>query len=476
MRITSAATDRFGRMEKGLRQGALQQGTWWTGVLGWIVFAGFLATAASAQPLELVSPNEEKWGGFGYVAGIPDVNGDGRGDVVVGAPGESPVPSATSAGRAYIFSGADGILLSTLVSPNPQIEGLFGLVTSGVPDLDGDGRGDVVVGTRFEDTIPGATNTGRAYIFSGSDGALLSTLASPNEETQGAFSQSLSGIPDMNGDGRGDVIVGANGEDVAGATSAGRAYIFSGSDGTVLKTLVSPNVQIIGIFGYSVSGVPDVDGDGRGDVVVGAPRDSQGASPDGAGRAYVFSGSDGALLSTLMSPNEEYDGLFGAAVSGVPDADGDGRGDVIVGAFAESGYSGRAYLFSGSDGALLSSLAPVNLGQFGRWVSGIPDMDGDGRGDVVVGAHSNFTSGPGEAHIFSGTDGTLLATLVSPNPATSGYFYGLRLSGMPDANRDGLGDVAVGATTDDPGSSPDHAGRAYIFSSSSLSVEGWTRY
>jgi len=251
------------------------------------------ALTASAQPIEIISPNEESLGYFGRsVSGVGDVNGDGRGDVVVGAYLEDPGASPSNAGRAYIFSGSDGSLLWTLVSPNEQREGHFGRSVSGIPDVNGDGRGDVVVGASSEHpalsrSSPG--NAGRAYIFSGSDGSLLWTLVSPNEQFSGFFGRSVSGIQDVNGDGRGDVVVGAFREAPgASPTSAGRAYVFSGLDGSLLWTLVSANEQAGGIFGHSVSGIPDVNGDDRGDVVVGAFLEDPGAGPDNAGRAYIF--------------------------------------------------------------------------------------------------------------------------------------------------------------------------------------------
>jgi hypothetical protein len=101
--------------------------------------------AAPAQVSALASPTPKAGGSFGTaVAGVPDVNGDGIDDVVVGANKEGPLTS--SEGRAYIISGANGLVLRILVSPHPEPDGEFGECVTGVPDLDGDGRGHVVVG------------------------------------------------------------------------------------------------------------------------------------------------------------------------------------------------------------------------------------------------------------------------------------------------------------------------------------------
>ena len=296
-------------------------------------------------------------GDFGPIWGlcvrVSDVNGDGRGDVVIGAYLEDPGASPSDAGRAYIFDGSTGALLRTLVSPNEETTGRFGVRLSGVSDVNGDGRGDVVIGADLEDPGASPSDAGRAYIFDGSTGALLRTLVSPNEETSGQFGIWVSGVSDVNGDGRGDVVIGARQEDPGASPSdAGRAYIFDGSTGALLQTLASPNEEFDGEFGVSVSGVSDFNGDGRGDVVIGAWLEDPGASPSDAGRAYIFDGSTGALLQTLVSRNEESGGFFGYRVSGVSDVDGDGRGEVVIGARDEDpgavspDGAGRAYIFS----------------------------------------------------------------------------------------------------------------------------------
>jgi len=430
---------------------------------------------AVAAPLVLVSPVEEEGGWFGYsVSAVPDANGDGWVDVAVGAIQEDPGASPESAGRVHLFSGSDGTWLRTLVSPNQEIGGSFGVSVSGVPDVNGDGRGDAIVGST-DDPDPSPTNAGRAYVFSGSDGTLLWTLVSPNEEFKGFFGESVSGIPDVNGDDRGDVVVGAKQEDPdTSPDDAGRAYIFSGSDGTLLWTLVSPNQETMGWFGASVSGMPDANGDGRGDVLVGAKQEDPGTSPDNAGRAYIFSGSDGTLLATLCSPNEESTGSFGNSLAGIPDANGDGRGDAVVGAMFEDpggspGAAGRAYVFSGSDGTLIATLVSPNeelSGFFGCAVSGANDVNADGRGDVVVGAYGEDPGGSpetaGRAYVFSGSDGTAISTLVSPNEDLSGFF-GYSVSGPLAANGNARSDAIVGAYGEDPGGSPEKAGRVYGF-------------
>jgi hypothetical protein len=189
-------------------------------------------------------------------------------------------------------------------------------------------------------------------VFSGQTWALLHTLVSPNEEELGEFGHSVGGAGDVNGDGIPDIVVGAPYEDPPGTPfDAGRAYIFSGRSGESLHELISPNETPGGYFGRAVAGVGDMNGDGYDDVMVGANRENPGSGPEGAGRAHIFSGRTGRLLYTLVSPNEEQWGYFGYSVAGAGDVNGDGHPDVMVGAYNETpsgspSWAGRAYVFS----------------------------------------------------------------------------------------------------------------------------------
>ncbi len=430
---------------------------------------GFVTvTVLEAMPgiVTLVSPSVEALGNFGRsVATVPDADGDGRDDLLVGAPLEDA--ELPDAGRVHLISGATGALLRTLESPNPEDSGFFGFTVAGVPDADGDGRGDLLIGAILEDTE--SQDAGRAYLFSGATGLLLQTLESPNFVQGGFFSSALAGVPDVDGDGRGDLLVSAPSEN-RGAENAGAAYLFSGATGLLLRALESPNPELGGEFGSAVSGVADVNGDGRVDLVVGAFREDGGATD--AGRVYVFNGTTGALLQTLVSPNPELDGQFGNAIAGVADANGDGRGDVFVGAQGEGGgaeSAGRAHLYSGSTGQLIRTLISPNPelgGAFGVSVSGVPDVDGDEQNDLLVGAfrEDGLAMDAGRAYLFGGATGGVLRTLESPNSQVQGFF-GDTVAGVADVDGDGRGDLFISAPFEDPGEVAD-AGRAYLFSGS----------
>ena len=421
------------------------------------------ATAALADTVTLQSPNEQVGGFFGVsVSYVPDLTGDGVSDVIVGASDET-VSGVSGAGRVYIFNGATGALVRSH-SGSPLVSGgSFGTSVAGLHDVNGDGLGDYVVGADGE-----SGNAGKIYVFSGSNGFLLWSKTSINPESGGKFGRSVAEVADVDNDGRPDVLVGAPGED----GDRGHVYLFSGGSGLFLRQHNSPNAEISGSFGESVSGVPDLNNDGRGDYVIGAAFEGPGASPSGAGRAYVFSGISGFLVFTLKSPLDQSIGRFGEAVAGVPDVNGDGKGDILVGApyedfTVDSTFhpdAGRAYLFNGSNGLLLTTYQSpaadlADFGYFGASVAGTADRNGDGKGDCVVGATGTYN-----VYVFKGTgDFAMLNNFPTPDGTGINQFYGYSVAGNGDANADGRGDVLIGGPgSDDFPSGPSQAGRAWM--------------
>lgn len=360
----------------------------------------------------LVSPNKETLGWFGgAVAGVPDITGDGRGEVLVGAYNEINTGSPESGiGRAYLFNGATGQYIRTITSPNAEVGGAFGRAVAGLGDVTGDGKGDLVISGYREDPNAAPTDAGRVYIFNGATGALYKTLVAPGQSTGGLFGVAVAAMPDATGDGKPDIVIGASGENPAGLDGAGRVYIFNGVTGVYHKILISPNKEAGGRFGSAVSGVADTNGDSLGDVIIGASFETQ-SGIDNAGRAYLFSGGAGTLLRTYYAGAPEAGDLFGSAVAGVPDCNGDSRGDVAIGAaHADPGGApsdaGRAYIFSGANGAFLRSMnspAQEAGAAFGNSIAGIADVNNNGKGDVIVGCPFENTptiDDVGRAYLF----------------------------------------------------------------------------
>jgi hypothetical protein len=418
----------------------------------------------------LASPNEEGGGCFGWsVSGAGDVTGDGLDDVIVGAYGEDPGSSPEGSGRAYLFDGQAGAPVRALASPNEQPAGYFGWSVSGLGDVDGDGHDDVVVGAPWEDVGPGYTDAGRAYVFSGSSGVLLSTLTSPVAQDSGYFAWCVSGIGDVDDDGLGDVIVGAHKEAPAGSPyQAGRVHLFSGATGELVCTFTSPNEEQGGWLGFWVSGTGDLDSDSRPDLVAGAYNEAPGGCPPKAGRVYVFSGFGGGLVHALSSPNQEDGGFFGYAVSGAGDIDCDWYPDIVVGAPAENSagspdQAGRAYLFSGESGAVISELSSPNeeyKGYFGCSVSGMAGWGGEAERELVIGA---CWEDPGAASTNAGRAYRFLPPLVLSGSLSGG---GLCLCWTPCPRAAGFWVYgAEGEAYFQPGFAPGYEHRLALISS-----------
>lgn len=276
------------------------------------------------------------------------------------------------------------------------------------------------------------------------------------------FGQSVSGVGDVNGDGVDDFIVGAPGS--LSGSSFGFARVFSGIDGAVLHTFYADSLG--DNFGASVSGAGDVNGDGFHDMIIGA----QNASDFGqnSGSARVVSGGNFATLYTFHG-DSAFD-IFGFGVSGVGDVDGDGFDDVMVGAPADDNNginSGSAKVFSGVDGSILYSLNGDAAGdRFGTSVSGAGDLNGDGCDDFMVGSPLDDTNGvnTGKTQVFSGLDGTIIFTLFGDPPG--GAFGFLSCAG--DVNNDGVDDFIVSAPTDDTNGM--NSGSAKVFSGDDGSI------
>ncbi|MGH8567369.1 MAG: FG-GAP-like repeat-containing protein, partial [Gammaproteobacteria bacterium] len=178
------------------------------------------------------------------------------------------------------------------------------------------------------------------------------------------------------GDGKPDLLVGTD--------FGQRAFVFSGVDGSVLRTLVNPQG---GSFRGPVAGIGDVNSDGVPDFLVGAP--IQIVAGIVTGRAFVFNGADASLLRLLDNPNPSGFAGFGSALSAAGDVNGDGVPDLLVGAAGQ----GRAFVFNGADASLLLTLTADSSGGFGEVVAGIGDVDGDGAPDFLVGAPDQSVGG-----------------------------------------------------------------------------------
>lgn len=381
-----------------------------------------------AQPLKLTTlytlDSNSAGDQFGYcVSGAGDVNADGFADLIVGAHNDNE--NGPGVGSARVYSGVDGTILYTFYGETAY--NYFGVSVSGAGDVNADGFADVIVGAYLNDN--NGTYSGNAQIFSGIDGTVLYTFNGDSEFDR--FGLVVSEAGDVNSDGFADVIVGADLDDNTGVNS-GSARVFSGIDGALLYTFNGDGP--FDYFGRSVNTAGDVNDDGVNDLIVGAPGDNS---------ARVFSGIDGSILydfSGVFSPD-----LFGGSVSGAGDVNGDGYDDVIVGAYEHTSIDiGMARVFSGADGSLLYSFEGDDpFDRLGNSVSGAGDINKDGFDDLLVGISSDDNNGPesGTTRIYSGADGTILYDVEGDSAID---FFGKSLSEAGDVNGDGVKDLIVG--------------------------------
>ncbi len=297
----------------------------------------------------------------------------------------------------------------------------------------------------FPDVIAGAprdstngSGSGLARVWSGKDGAVLHTFL--GAAASDVFGTTVAGAGDANGDGFDDLIVGARFSPGSGP-GAGNAYVFSGLDGSLLHTAVGAPQSDWVIGG--VAGVGDLNGDSHDDFLVGEPYEDTGGY--NAGRARAYSGADGSVLHEIIGPAA---GLhLGWSVDGAGDVNGDGTPDFVLGGTSNAGLGtvGLALVCSGLDGGLLHSLSgATSTDRFGRSVSGAGDVNGDGFDDVLVGASADSTSfsAGGLARVYSGATGQLLYAFSGTGHSEE---LGIFVSEGGDYDRDGFDDVLVGA-------------------------------
>lgn len=420
-----------------------------------VVFV-YLGSAAGINTVHVhrLERNQAFWHFGRSIACAGDVNGDGFSDVIVGAP-DSPNVNA-DAGQAFVYFG--GVTaLGAAMNPAPDqillgstvLDGSFGWSVACAGDVNADGYSDVAVGAYY-DNQGGQSQEGTVWVFHGAAAGLnsIAAVVLQNNVTTGWLGRAVSTAGDMNGDGYGDLLVGAPLSE-AGEVDEGIVYLFFGS-ATGLPGTASMNFQLNNAganVGESVCTAGDVNGDGYTDMIIGAR--IYGTS----GAAAIFHG--GPYAVNLSSSGQRAGGAVNAelgwSVAQAGDVNGDGYSDVLVGApQAENGEVGEGlvYVHMGSSAGLsmvpaLVLEANVTNAQFGFSVGTAGDVNGDGYADVVVGAP--LSNNIGRAYVFLGSPGGLSAVPARTYTGAAASRLGYSVGTAGDINADGYSEVLVGA-------------------------------
>ncbi|MEM7309365.1 MAG: integrin alpha [Planctomycetota bacterium] len=386
---------------------------------------------------------------FGHAsAALGDLDGDGVADLAVGSHFDGD--GGAKRGAVWIlFLNADGSVKAEqkISATEGGFAGVlddgdvFGSALAGLGDLDRDGVVDLAVGAPDDDD--GAPAAGAVWIlFLNADGTVKACRKisafeggfAGQLDAGDTFGSALAGLGDHDGDGVVDVAVGAPGDGDGGPQHGAVWVLFLNVDGSVkAERKISDSaggfagdLQNADFFGYSVAALGDYDEDGAGELAVGSAEAGffgHRGIPPSAGAVWVlFLNDDGSVkgerkigdgIGAFDGELDHFD-RFGRGLAALGDLDGDGLQELAVGApdDDDGGLGLKAnqgavwLLFLAPDATVrahrkISALAGGFAGEldpfdrFGTSLCAAGDLDGDGLGDLAVGAPEDDDGGTG---------------------------------------------------------------------------------
>ncbi|HTF86876.1 MAG TPA: integrin alpha [Planctomycetota bacterium] len=391
-------------------------------------FAGFacalaLSHTAAAQVLFTIPSPAEALGN------VRDLDGDGRRELVLGAPSLSLLEIRTGANGALLSSTTAGLAPSARFASSIDVLG----------DLDLDGFDELVVGAPNDGIV------GSVRVVSSRTGAVLRNFSALGQSSTACplhpklYGFAVKAIGDLTGDGFSEVAIGAPGWDNANCADFGLVEIVDVRPATpvFVNTLKGRGLSTNGPFscasihdvqfGYSLASVGDLNQDGILEIVVGAPGANEAIGFDGVSCLATFTP---VVTSRLRVAGGQS---LGVSISGIGDIDGDGTSDVVTGVPNLSLMAANlatTYRFSGKSVGNYAGGFPPPLGligfgaalgrQLGWSMARIRDMNGDGISDFLAGAGSPCNTIPGAHYILSGANGGILQFVTHPTSPTYG--------------------------------------------------------
>jgi len=393
------------------------------------------------------------------VASAGDINADGYADVIVGAPQWDDGQAFEGGAFLYLGTANGLSSSPAWHKYSDQASAYFGWSVSTAGDVNGDGFDDVIVGSPYYQDSAAQEDEGYVFVYLGSASGLATSPAwsKDSDQEDALFGYAVGNAGDVNGDGYGDVIIGSPYYDYSN-TDNGGAWVYAGSaSGLISAPIWHAHVyQDDALFGYDVGTAGDINADGYSDVIIGAPYWDNGQNNEGG--AWVYLGSKDGLSDTYQWRNDgdQIGANYGFSVGTAGDVNGDGRSDIIVGTPGWDGSyenEGKAEVYHSSGNSIYLSPSWTKVSNqlsanFGYSVSAAGDVNGDGYADIIVGAHlwNDGESNEGGAWVYHGSSTGVISApkWYAQGDQTSAHFGG-SVAGAGDVNGDGYADVVVGA-------------------------------
>jgi hypothetical protein len=477
-----------------------------------------------------------------------DIDNDGFDDLILGSPyANGAHEQEETAGQVMVVYGRGQTHPGTVFDQGKKIVDEIGLVIHGVDgnawlnvgdmlgsalacgDIDGDGYDDLVIGAPMGDSLNNQrVNAGEVYVIFGGSRQSLGTeinlaITAPDVMIHGAYSDLFNNpdytgysvaVGDVIGDSKDDIIIGAPGVTPNSRTDAGVVWVIAGRAQSSFSSQIDlrNGVDLLiggadpsGLVGLAVT-AGDVNGDGRDDILIGAPYADFSAFKENSGAAYVVYGK------TSFSSNVDLRGGANVVIEGANGGDrlgsslavgninGDSYNDIILGAPWSKGpnngldNSGEAVIIYGSP-TLASSYDLQNNAQdviiygknsndvFGLSIA-MGNIDNDDHDDLLINAVNgdgqyDQKSNCGETYLIMGNSTANLGSSIDVFLDSTSIFYGGSENdasgislGLGDFDSDGFDDIAIYAPRGDgPNENRFNAGEFYLIFSHSPPIE-----